>query len=161
MSRELLNRLVRRALVLGATLAVIGVGVGTVKVATDWRAASAPLDTAPAGMSTINAQLVSETDRAGALTEQVTTVAGQIEDLRGAVAQAGDHVTGDTRSAEKLKADLEAAKQKLSTLQGQLKAAQDRLAALNGAAARQAAANAAAGSVVSAPAGGAGEHDDD
>ncbi len=161
MSREFLNRLVRRALVLGATLAIIGVGVGTVKVAADWRAASAPLDTAPAGMSTINAQLVSETDRAGALTEQVTTVAGQIEDLRGAVAQAGDHVTGDTRSAEKLKADLEAAKQKLSTLQGQLKAAQDRLAALNRAAARQAAANAAAGSVVSAPAGGGGEHGDD
>lgn len=158
MSGDLVKRLFRRAVVLGATLAVIGVGVATVKVAADWRAAAAPLDTAPSGMSTINAQFVAETNRAGGLKDQANAVAGQIADLQAAVAQAGEHVAGDTQSAASLKADLEAAKQKLATLQAQLKAAQDRLAALNKAAARQAAANAAPGT---APSGGGEPHDDD
>ena len=51
MSREMLVRLGRRAVVLAATVAVIGVGVGVVQVAAQWRAEAAPLDTAPVGMT--------------------------------------------------------------------------------------------------------------
>lgn len=153
MSGELIRRLVRRAAVIGATLLVIGVAATTVKVAADWRTASAPLDTPPAGMATINTQLVAEIDRTGVLTSQVQDVASQIADLEAAVNQASSHVDGDTSNAQQLQAALDAATQKLTTLQAQLKAAQTRLDALNRAAANAAAAPAA-------PAGGGEPHDD-
>jgi septal ring factor EnvC (AmiA/AmiB activator) len=158
MTGDLLNRLVRRAVVLVATLAVIGVGLATVKVAAEWRAASVPLDVAPVGMDTISSQFAAETDRAGALSEQIDTVATQIASLQGAILEAGAHVSGDAQSAEALKADLAAAKAKLTTLNAQLRAAQQRLTALNRAAARQAALNAAARSAGS---GTTSDHEDD
>ena len=141
MSGDLIHRLARRAFVLGATVAVVGMAMGTVKMAADWRAADAPLDVAPVGLDTINAQLVSEQDRTGVLTEEIGSVAGQIADLQAALAAANGQVAGDTKSAESLQAALAAAQHKLDALRGQLKAAQDRLAALNRAAARQAAVN--------------------
>jgi septal ring factor EnvC (AmiA/AmiB activator) len=159
MSGELIRHLARRAIVLGATLAVLALAVGTIKVATDWRAAAAPLDVAPVGMDTINARLAAETDRAGVLSDQIDSVATQVATLGAALTQATDHVSGDTQTAETLRQELADAKAKLSTLQTQLTAAQDRLAALNKAAARQAAANAAP--AAAAPATGGGEHDDD
>ena len=144
MSGDLMRRLLRRAVVLTATFAVIGIAVGTVKVAADWRAASAPLDVAPVGMDTINAQLVAETDRAGVLSDQVGSAADQIATLKAALLEASDHISSDAQTAAQLREQLAAATSKLDTLQGQLKAAQTRLAELNKAAARQAAANAAA-----------------
>jgi septal ring factor EnvC (AmiA/AmiB activator) len=156
MSRELVNRVARRALVLGASVAVIAAAAGTVKVAADWRASDAPLDVAPVGVETINAQLVSETDRAGVLAEEIDAVADQIADLRSAVASADQQVTDDTNGAEALNAELAAAAKKLETLQGQLKAANDRLSALNRAATRQAAANSAAKSTSSS-----GDHEEE
>jgi hypothetical protein len=61
MSGELVNHLVRRAVVLGASIAVIAVAVGTVRVAADWRAAEAPLDVAPSRSTRSSADLA-ETD---------------------------------------------------------------------------------------------------
>ncbi len=161
MSGDLLRRLLRRAVVLTATIAVIGIAVGTVKVAADWRAASAPLDVAPVAMDTINAQLVAETDRAGVLSDQVGSAADQIATLKAALLEAGDHINTDAQTAAQLKEQLAVATSKLETLQGQLKAAQSRLAELNKAAARQAAANAAAPAAAPAGGSGGGEHDDD
>ncbi len=156
MSGDLIHRLARRAFVLGATVAVVGMAMGTVKVAADWRAADAPLDVAPVGLDTINAQLVSEQDRTGVLTEEIGSVAGQIADLQAALSAANGQVAGDAKSAESLQAALAAAQHKLDALRGQLKAAQDRLAALNRAAARQAAVNQSAKS-----SGGEDRDDDD
>jgi len=156
MSGELIRRFVRRAVVLGATIAVLAVAIGTVKVAADWRAAAAPLDVAPVGMDTIDAQMVAETDRAGVLSDQIDEVASQVAALGAALLEATDHVNGDTRTAESLKQALADAQAKLEALQGQLAAAQSRLVALNQAAARQAAANAAG-----TTSGGRGGHDDD
>ena len=156
MSGDLIHRLARRAFVLGATVAVVGMAMGTVKVAADWRAADAPLDVAPVGLDTINAQLVSEQDRTGVLTEEIGSVAGQIADLQAALAAANGQGAGDAKSAESLQAALAAAQHKLDALRGQLKAAQDRLAALNRAAARQAAVNQSAKS-----SGGEDRDDDD
>ena len=156
MSGDLIHRLARRAFVLGATVAVVGMAMGTVKVAADWRAADAPLDVAPVGLDTINAQLVSEQDRTGVLTEEIGSVAGQIADLQAALSAANGQVAGDAKSAESLQAALAAAQHKLDALRGQLKAAQDRLAALNPAAARQAAVNQSAKS-----SGGEDRDDDD
>ena len=139
MSRDLARRLARRAAVLAMTLAVIGIGAMTVKVAADWRAASAPLDAVPVAVSNLDGQLASETDRAVTLASQVSDVAGQLETLRAAVDQAGQHVSGDAESATQLKADLAATTAKLADLRAQLANAQARLATLNAAAAQQAA----------------------
>jgi hypothetical protein len=144
MSRAAFNRFVRRVVVLAATVAVIGVAVGTVQVAASWRADAAPLDTAPVSMSAINTDMEAEVARTGTLTGQINDVAGQLATLKGAVQTANDAVMGSTDSATTLQKQLDGAKAKLVKVQSQLKGALARLTALNKAAARQAAINATA-----------------
>ncbi len=141
MSKELFLRLVRRAAVLVGTIAVIGVAAGTVQVAAEWRAASAPLDTAPVSMSSISDDFAVEEERAADLAGQMDGVAGQISTLQAALITANGSIAGDAANATTLQDQLTAAKVKLTSIQKQLKAAQARLEALNRAAARQAAAN--------------------
>jgi chromosome segregation ATPase len=141
MSKEMLVRVIRRAAVIAGTIAVIGVAVGTVQVAADWRAASAPLDTAPVSMSSIEQDYAIENERAEDLAGQMDGVAKQISTLQSALITANGSIAGDTANAEGLQDQLAVAKTKLTTIQKQLKAAQARLQALNNAAARQAAAN--------------------
>jgi hypothetical protein len=166
MSREMLVRLGRRAIVLAATVAVIGVGVGVVQVAAQWRAEAAPLDTAPVGMTELSDDFAIEAERAADLADQMDGVAGQISGLQAALITANGSIDDDALAATKLQGQLAAAKVKLTVLEKQLKAAQTRLEQLNKAAARQAAINRAAGarsggggtSTTSRP---AGEKDED
>ena len=144
MSGELRGRLVRRAIVLAMTGAVLATGSLAVSLAAQWRAENAPLDTAPVGMSQLDTELAAEALRSSDLTGQISDVAGQVATLRGALLTAGDTVSSDADGARALRVKLDKASAKLAKLQGQLKAAQRRLAALNDAAARQAALNAAA-----------------
>ncbi|HYO42607.1 MAG TPA: hypothetical protein VES19_05345 [Candidatus Limnocylindrales bacterium] len=160
MPRETLMRLVRRAVVVAGTVAVIGVAVGTVQVAADWRAAAAPLDTAPVSLTTIEQEYATENERADDLAAQMDGVATQISTLQAALITANGSIAGDTANATDLQKQLAAAKDKLTSIQKQLGAAQDRLEALNRAAARQAAAN-RAGSKSSSGGGGGGGGDDD
>jgi chromosome segregation ATPase len=161
MSGDVINRMVRRALVLAATAAVIGVAVVTVQVAAAWRAEAAPLDTAPVAMSAITTDMEAEVARTTALSGQINDVASQLSTLKGAVLTANDAVASDAENAATLEGQLAVTKTTLEKLQSQLKGAQARLVALNKAAARQAALNAAARRssaattrVASAPAGG-------
>lgn len=160
MSKASLARLARRGLVLVATLGVIGVAAGTVQVASEWRAAEAPLDTAPVSMSSIEEEYAIEEERAADIAAQVEGVAGQVSSLQAALIVAGGSVDTDARTASELQAQLDAAAAKLTGMQKQLKAAQQRLQALNRAAARQAALNRSASSASSGSS-GSGEHDDD
>ena len=141
MSREMLVRLGRRAIVLAATVAVIGVGVGVVQVAAQWRADAAPLDTAPVGMTDVSDDYAIEAERATDLADQMDGVAGQISGLQAALITANGSIDDDTQAATELQGQLAAAKVKLTVLEKQLKAAQTRLEQLNKAAARQAALN--------------------
>jgi hypothetical protein len=145
MSKERLARLGRRIVVLAATVAVIGVAVGVVQVAAQWRAEAAPLDTAPVGMSEISDDFAIEAERAADLAVQMDGVAGQIAGLQAALITANGSIDDDTQAATELQGQLAAAKVKLTVLEKQLKAAQARLEQLNRAAARQAALNRAAG----------------
>jgi phage baseplate assembly protein gpV len=145
MSSETLVRLGRRVIVLAATVAVIGVGVGVVRVSAQWRTEAAPLDTAPASMTEVSDGYVIETERAADLATQLDGVAGQISVLQAALITANGSVDDDTQAAFELQAQLAAAKVKLTVLEKQLKVAQARLEQLNRAAARQAALNRAAG----------------
>ncbi len=147
MSRPTLIRLVRRAAVLAATAGVIAIAVVTVQVAAAWRAEAAPLDTAPVAMSAINTDMEAEVARTATLSGDIDNVASQLSTLNGAVVTADQAVAGGAENATKLEAQLAKAKKKFEKLQSQLKGAQARLAALNQAAARQAALNAAARAV--------------
>jgi len=138
MNRELVTRWARRGAVLVTTAAVLVVGVSTVQVAADWRKASAPLDTAPVGMSTIEDDFTAETGRTDELSGQIDDVAAQISDLKVALIAANGSMATDQEQATVLQAQLESSAAKLSTLQRQLKAAQRRLTELNRAAAPQA-----------------------
>jgi chromosome segregation ATPase len=141
MSRETLIRIARRATVLVATGAVIGVAAFTVQLASQWRAAEAPLDTAPVGMTTIADDIAAENQRTVDLRGQMTDVVGQIGDLQTALSAASGAMDGDAAAAAKLQDQLASAKAKLAAMQKQLKGAQSRLDELNRAAARQAALN--------------------
>jgi hypothetical protein len=145
MSKALVLRLARRALVLAATVAVLGVAVGTVQLAAQWRAEAAPIDAAPAGMNAIARDYTAESERTKDLSNQLDGVAHQISDLQVALIAANGSIGGETDSATALKGQLATAKTKLGVVQRQLKLAQARLAALNAAAARQAAINRSAG----------------
>lgn len=160
MSKASLARLARRGLILGATLAVIGVGAGTVQLAAEYRAAEAPLDAAPVSMSSIEQEYAIEEERAADIAAQVDGVAGQVSSLQAALIAAGGSVSTDAKTAVDLQAQLDAAKTKLTSMQKQLKAAQRRLEALNRAAARQAALNRAA-SNRSSVSSGSGQYEDE
>ncbi len=163
MNRELLMRLVRRAVVLATTGAVIAAAVMSVQLAAAWRASEAPLNAAPVGLTTIEDQYTVESERAGDVDAQLSGVARQVSDLQAALIAADSSISGDAASASKLQHQLAAAKDKLTTVQKQLKAAQARLNALNRAAARQAALNRQAATSVrtgGGGGGGGGERDD-
>jgi chromosome segregation ATPase len=168
MTRPTPAPLARRAVVLTMTIGVLAIGVATVQTAAQWRAASAPLDTAPVSMEVIEADAAAEAERAAILTGQIDEVSTQVTDLAAALVAASDSVAGDTASAEVLRERLDATKQKLERLQDQLGSARKRLAALNAAAERQAALNRAArAAAAGAPGGGGGggsgedEHEDE
>ena len=58
------KRLVRRLGVIALTVGVIGISVGTVRLAAQWRAEAAPLDVSPVSMDTIVEAAQRESDRA-------------------------------------------------------------------------------------------------
>jgi chromosome segregation ATPase len=134
MSREVINRMARRTLVLAATAAVIGVAVVTVQVAAAWRAEAAPLDTAPVAMSAIDGDMEAEAARTDALSGQIDEVAGQLATLEGALLTANDAVSADAENAATLEGQLARVKTRYEKLQSQLKGAQARQAAINAAA---------------------------
>jgi len=154
MTRATLTRVARRVLVLGGAVAVIAVAAFTVQLAAQWRTDSAPLDTVPVSMSSINAELQNEVGRSADLSGQVDEVASRITELRSAIGTADATVTQSAQSAETLKSQLSEAQTKLTTVQAQLLAAQQRLGQLNAAAARQAAINARAAKTQPATSGG-------
>ncbi len=166
-AKETLARLGRRLVVMAATLAVIGVGAGTVQLAAQWRAGAAPLDTAPVSLTSASDDYVAQTERAADLATQMDGVARQVSSLQAALIAANGSVAGDAESATVLQVQLDGAAVKLTRTQKQLKLAQARLVALNQAAARQAALNRAAaasrstGSTTAARTPEPREHEDD
>jgi septal ring factor EnvC (AmiA/AmiB activator) len=142
MQNEFLSSLFRRAMVLVATGAVIGVSVVTVQTASGWRAAAAPLDTAPVSMNAISTDMEAEAARTTVLTGQVDDVASQLGQLQGALMTANDSISGDADAVGALQKKIDDAKTKYDKLQKQLKTAQTRLSQLNAAASKQAALNA-------------------
>lgn len=153
------HRLGRRLGVVVLIVLAVGLGAVTVQVAGQWRAAEAPLDGSPVSIDAIGEAAQLEQDRAAALSGQVGEVAAQVDTLRAALSSAHDNASSDATHVKALQQQLSKSTGRLKALQRQLQAAQDRLAQLNAAAARQSALNGAARS--SGGGGGGGEEGDD
>lgn len=136
----------RRLAVLALTALVVAGGVATVRLAAAWRADAAPLAVEPVSLGRLVAERDAELERSAALADQIDAVAAQLAELEGALLAANGVVDADEAAAGALRDRLAAAQERLDELQGQLAAAQERLAALNAAAARQSALNAVGGS---------------
>ena len=161
MNRDQVIRFGRRGAVAVATAGVLVAGAATVQVAAEWRTSSAQLDMAPVGMETISDAYSAETVRATELAGQVEEVAGQLGDLKGALIAAGGAMADDQAQAEELQLKLDSSKDRLETLQRQLKAANARLNELNRAATRQAALNRQASVRSAGTSASTSRHDDD
>jgi chromosome segregation ATPase len=131
----------RRAVIFLGVIAVIVGALVTVEAAAQWRAQTATFDPVPADAISATDAAANEAARAAELRGQLDAVKGQLSDLEAALVTASSSVDDDAASAAATRARLEQAKVRLRQLQGQLKAAQVRLAALNRAAERQAALN--------------------
>ena len=150
MSNVTVKLALRRAAVVALTIAMLGVGLVSVRVAADWRAAEAPLDTVPVSAGSVEDAVQAQDDRAVELEDRIRQLTVELDGLQSAVGAAGEAVEGGTGDAETLQGQLDGARERLRTMQRQLKTAQARLVELRRAAARQAAINANAASGVQA-----------
>ncbi len=131
----------RRSLVVIGVIASLAVGASAIQAAGEWTAADAPLQIAPASITSIQAALAGEQERSAALEEQLATLQTATSELDAALTAAQSQVETDARSAAALRADLEAALAKLKTVKAALaKAAKAASAASSGSSSRSTAA---------------------
>ena len=117
-------------------VAVMALGFGSIKAASAWTAASAPLSVAPVSVTTLQASLANEHARSQALTQQLHELDARSQDLETALTQANDRIASDTAHATDLEKQLAAAAKKLDTLETAIAKAKKQLASLGAAAAR-------------------------
>jgi septal ring factor EnvC (AmiA/AmiB activator) len=151
---------VRRAAVVGGVVASLVLGLATIRAASAWTAASAPLDVAPVSATSLQAQLTAEQARSADLEDRLTTLTDHATQLTAALEAARAQATADAQHASDLQAKLQASQSRLQQLDQQIAQAQAALKAQIAAAqaaARHAAAPAAAAPATAPP----GEHGDD
>ncbi|MEO8463176.1 MAG: hypothetical protein ABI555_08185 [Chloroflexota bacterium] len=110
----------RRSLVVIGVIASLAVGASAIQAAGEWTAAAAPLQIAPASITSIQAALAGEQERSAALEEQLATLQTATSELGAALTAAQGQVETDATSAAALRADLEAAQAKLKTVEAAL-----------------------------------------
>lgn len=132
------NHLVlRRLATIIGVVAVMALGYGSIKAASAWTAASAPLTVAPVSVSVLKSSLADEQARSQALAAQLQDLDAGSRDLETALAQAKDRVATDSGQAGKLEDQLDAASKKLAKLEAAIAKAKKALAAQVAAAGRQ------------------------
>ena len=155
------NHLVlRRLATIIGVIAVMALGYGSIKAASAWTAASAPLTVAPVSVSVLKSSLADEQARSKALAAQLQDLDASSRDLETALAQAKDRVVADSGQAGDLEDQLDAASKKLAKLEAAILKAKKALAAQVAAAARQTR-TASAGSSTSRSHDGEDEHEDE
>jgi septal ring factor EnvC (AmiA/AmiB activator) len=112
--------LARRSLVVAGVIASLIVGAASIQAAAAWTAASAPLNDPPASLASIQSSLELERARSLALEEQLRTLEGASSDLAAALETATGQVETDTATADELRNSLAAAKGKLAQLEAAL-----------------------------------------
>lgn len=121
----------RRSLVVIGVIASLAVGASAIQAASEWTAAAAPLQIAPASITSIQAALAGEQERSAALEGQLATLQTATSELAAALTAAQGQVETDATSAAALRADLEAAQAKLKTVEAALAKAAKAASAAN------------------------------
>lgn len=147
---------VRRAAVVAGVALVLVLGAASIRAASVWTAAAAPLTVAPVTVSDLEAKLAQEQARSAALQADLVALDGQVAELRSALDVAKAQLGTDTATAGQLADRMQAAKTRLARLDALIASAQRQLSATLAAARASRAAPAAPAT----PAGG-GEPGDD
>ena len=117
---------VRRLVVtIGVAGSLVAAGV-TIRAASIWAAADAPLTVAPVSVTSVQDALDQERARSAALEAQLASLGSSTADLRAALDTAQAQVVADRTTADQLRASLVAAQEKLTSLQAALRAAAQR-----------------------------------
>jgi DNA repair exonuclease SbcCD ATPase subunit len=146
----------RRFTTMVGVIAVLALGFGSIKAASAWTAAAAPLKVSPVSVATLQANLTTEKARSEALSEQLLALDARSRDLEAALTAAKDRIDADAGHAGDLEDQLAAAAKKLSKLEAAIAKAKRALAAQ---AARAAVARPATTTTAGRSSGG--EHDED
>src|SRR4029079_7563797 len=119
----------RRTATVVGVVAVMALGFGSIRAASAWTAASAPLSVAPVSVANLQADLADEHARSEALTQQLHELDARSLELETALTQANDRITSDTTHATDLEEQLADASAKLVKLESAIAKAKKRLAA--------------------------------
>jgi septal ring factor EnvC (AmiA/AmiB activator) len=113
---------VRRSIIVLVAIASLFGGAVVIRAAAGW-AADASLSKAPPDPAQLVGQLEAEQAYAASLAEQLGQVTAKANELRTALEAAQSKASSDAASADDLAAQLQAAKERLATLEAQLAAA--------------------------------------
>ena len=148
----------RRAVTAIGVIAVLALGYGSIRAASAWTAAEAPLTVAPVSVETLQANLADEQARSQVLTARLRELDARARELDVALRQANQRISGDAAHATDLEGQLADAAKKLRKLETAIAKAKKQLAS-QVAAARSVRTIQTA--TVAAPRGHDDEHDDD
>lgn len=129
---------IRRLLTVVGVIAVLALGFGSIRAASAWTAASAPLPVAPVSVATLRATLDQEQARSAALASHLRELDARSRDLETALTQARERIDADVSKAGETEDELAVASSKLADLERAIAKAKKALAAQAAAAARQA-----------------------
>jgi chromosome segregation ATPase len=113
----------RRLLTVGGVIAVLVLGFASIRAASAWTAASAPLTVAPVTIGTLQSQLSDEHRRSAALLQELGALEAQSTDLAAALQAAHARIESDASHAMDLAAQLKVARQRLAKLETTIAAA--------------------------------------
>jgi chromosome segregation ATPase len=121
--------IIRRLFTIVGVVAVLALGFGSIRAASAWTAASAPLTVAPVSVATLQTKLADEHARSEALIQHLRDLDARSVDLETALAQAQERIDGDAGHASDLEDQLAAANKKLTKLETAIAKAKKALAA--------------------------------
>jgi len=121
--------LLRRLLTTVGVIGVLVLGYGSIRAASAWTAASAPLAVAPVTVATLQTKLADEHARSEALVARLQDLDARSRALETALSQAQDRIDSDAGHATDLEDQPAAANKKLTKLEAAIAKAKKALAA--------------------------------
>jgi septal ring factor EnvC (AmiA/AmiB activator) len=107
----------RRVMTVSVVVASLLVGLFAIRVAAAWVSVSAPLETTPATVQSIQARLTDQTARAATLEDRLVALTTHAQAVQDALTAAQARVATDSAHADDLSAQLAAAKARLAALE--------------------------------------------
>jgi chromosome segregation ATPase len=118
--------IIRRAATSAAIMFALALGVGAIRAAAAWTAASTELDQ-PVSTASVEDMLATERARSAALATQLHDLTARSSELESALAAAEGRIASDADVAESLAAQLTTARDRLAALEESIRKANSRL----------------------------------